>query len=88
MTQKIHSGLLILQPFVEVCYHAIVANLTILFKQMLMNARIILVAVAVNPVFFQKKDVSHSATTQWVLTIAYVLEDMFLNMMGLLVKVT
>ena len=26
MIQKIHSGLLTLQPFVEVCYHAIVAK--------------------------------------------------------------
>jgi len=53
-----------------------------------MNARIILVVVVVSPIFLQKPDVSHSATTQWVLTIAYVLKDMFLNMMGLLVKVT
>jgi len=59
-----------------------------LFMQILMNARIILVDVAASPIFLQKLDVSRSVTTQWDHTTAYVLKDTFLNMMDLLVKVT
>ena len=63
-------------------------NVLMLFIQMLMNARIVLVDVPVSPIFLQTLDVSHSAATQWALITAYVLKDMFSNLISLLVKVT
>ena len=72
----------------EVYYHAIVIqNVFMLFIQMLMNAKIILVDVPVSPIFLQTLDVSHSAATQWALITAYVLKDIFLNLISSLVKV-
>ena len=47
-----------------------------------------MVVAVVKKVFQEKLDVSHGAITQWDRSIAYVLQDLFLNLTSLLVKVT
>ena len=55
---------------------------------MLMSVKLVTVDAVVKKIFQEKLDVSHGVTTQWDLSIAYVLQVLFLSLTSLLVKVT